>query len=86
MYLCIFSPLWTFSSAKDNRLNELLNGGLHPHIPIGYTKGHAFRLAPNTRILCPTKKINRDHASDLTVIPDMILGINHDVRLNKPID
>jgi hypothetical protein len=82
----MFSVLCIFSAANDDSLNELLNGGLHPHIPIGHTKGHAFRLVPNTRIIRPTKKTNWDFTSDLTVVPNMVLGLNHGVRLNEVID
>ena len=80
-------PPFSFCSVVDvYSLNELLNGGLHPHIPIGHTEGTAFRLVPNTRLLSATKKINWKHTPDLTILPDMVLGINHYVRLNKPID
>lgn len=79
----MFSSLHILSAAGDDSLNELLNGGLHPHFSIEYTKSTAFRLVSNTCILGPTTKINWHHSADLTVLPSIILGINHDVRIIK---
>ncbi|KAF1933604.1 uncharacterized protein M421DRAFT_88780 [Didymella exigua CBS 183.55] len=73
-----------FSATGDRSLNQLLNSGFHPHIPIGHTKKDvAFRLVPNTRRLHPTKDMDWEHGTDKVTLPPMILGINHSVQLNE---
>ncbi|KAH6622076.1 hypothetical protein C7974DRAFT_456983 [Boeremia exigua] len=90
------APLDTYKSRLANTdfnnihdvagLNDLMNCGFHPHIPVGYTqetKKVAFRLVPTTTILYPTKETAWNHGPDTVITPPMFLGINHTVILNE---